>query len=180
MAPKGRATFLRALFYQSARISPPDQRPVSGMIGQKNLAYLTDPWGKTLRFVPGERTPEDVGPATYNPQKPDIFTKDLKISPNSRRFEFMRPSYSVGPGDHPTLPPSSRIIPRIGDRPPATNVIPFVSGDLAHPDWCPPLRELSRTKRRFPSVNFTQQQCTSQFTSRSSRNLFNPTPNDHF
>jgi hypothetical protein len=105
------------------------------MIGQKNLAYLTDPWGKTIRFVRGDAGPDDVGPATYTPIKPDTFTKNLRISPNSRRFEFMRPSYPVGPVDHPTIPPASVPSHSICGRPSASPAIPFVSGGLAHPEW---------------------------------------------
>lgn len=117
MSPKGRISFLRTLFDQSARTPPPDQRPVSGMVGQKNLASLTDPWGKTIRFVPGERGPDDVTPVTYNPAKPDTFTKEIRISPNSRRFEFMRPSYPVGPGDHPCIPAAPGTAALIRGRP---------------------------------------------------------------
>jgi hypothetical protein len=180
MPPKGRAAFLRALFYQSSQISPPDNRPVSGMVGQKTIAFLIDPWGKKIRFVRREAGPDDVGPANYDPEKPDTFTKDLKISPNSRRFEFMRPPYPVGPGDHPTVPPAFSPTHRIQERPAETPVKGFVSGDLCHPEWGPQRIALAPIRRRFPSVNFAKEKCSSQFNSKVERNLFEPSGIDQF
>jgi hypothetical protein len=172
-----RAVFLRALNRLQSQPPGSDARPVTGMVGQKCLGFITTADGRVIRFVGHERGADSVGPGWYTPVAPDTFTKSLTISANSRRFEFMTPSHAVGPTDHTKVPAPPRKVHRIRDWPWCPSN-PILSGNLEHQSWIPPLSARGPTQRRFPTVRFRDSMKTRQFTSMSSRELFAIDPSE--
>ena len=49
-----------------------DRRPTSGMVGQRCLGFVEDSNGNFIRIVPEMKTEDDIGPGSYNPEKPPL------------------------------------------------------------------------------------------------------------
>lgn len=169
-----RAQFLRTLAEMEAAAAD-DPRPVSGNVGQNCLGFLTLPSGKVVRIVRNTESGDQLGPGSYSPNKPDTFTKSVKISPNSKRFDWDKPQYQVGPADHYQRQSSSRIPRSIGLKQPSPPPVPWKSFNMGHPDWSPTAKSKDLPKRRFPMFKFEKAKANNSrpFASTKERNLFN-------
>ena len=155
-----------------------DNRPVSGMVGQKCICYYTDMYGKKIRIVPDERGEEFVGPGSYSPNDPSKPSKSLKISSNSKRSDIINHSFPVGPTDHYQPLKSSKFPHKIQGTPvsalknsPFNGNSTFLSGNMEHSTWNAPSNSIL-PKRRFPQVHFIENRNSSSFASKEERVLF--------
>ena len=151
-----------------------DPRPITGNVGQNCLGYLTLPSGKVVRIVRPVESGEQLGPGSYSPEKPDTFTKSVKISPNSKRFEWAKSQYTVGPADHYQKQTKTRLPQKIGLKQPSKPPEAWKSFNQGHTSWSvPSSKELP--KRRFPMFKFDKAKANNSrpFASRQERNLFN-------
>lgn len=154
-----------------------DNRPVTGMVGQKCEGFYTDSKGHVIRLLPPERGEEYIGPGSYSPQDT---TKKLgpKISSNSKRLEFAQPTHKVGPSDHYNQLKSTKIPHQIQNRPTSFSFTvnsshdpTFLSGNLEHKNWCQ-ISNPTIPQRRFPQTKFSKTQNSPQFLSKQTRVLF--------
>lgn len=155
-----------------------DNRPVSGMVGQKCICFYTDMYGKKIRIVPDEKGEEFVGPGSYSPSDPSKPSKSLKISSNSKRTEIINQSFPVGPTDHYQPIKSTKYPHKIQGTPVSAlknNSMfignAFLSGNMEHSTWSAPSNDIL-PKRRFPQVHFVEQKNSSSFASKEERVLF--------
>jgi hypothetical protein len=171
MRADAREAFIRTAAAITLDTKKTDPRPVTGMIGQKCVGYMTNQYGELIALAAAERGPEFIGPGSYSPRLPNAFSRKSTISANSKRFEFMRPAHRVGTADHTHRPSPSQINHRIRDFPPAP-IIPFRSGDLTHPPWSYSVPSYKTIQRRFPAHSFDPYQGTRVFRSVDARELY--------
>lgn len=166
--------FLRTLeFYkrQNEKSGIEDNRPVTGNVGQKCLGFLTDPNGVLIRISQAPKTADDLGPTTYTPSKPDTFTKNITISDNSKRMEFINRRMKVGPGDYVYGEKHTKMTHKISGKPPSPPVKTMLSGNIGQREWAT-TSSMPLPKNRFPQFKFNTTGNTRVFASRDERALF--------
>ena len=154
-----------------------DLRPATGFVGQRSLGYIQDKNGQLFMIKPEIKSEDMIGPGTYNPYKYERFGGKAVLSRNSKRTDFAKSEFKVGPADHVSSFKSTRIQHKFGPddrsqiRPPE-KIQPPLSGELAHESW---IKEPPKIpKNRFPQIKFVEQK-SRPFASKVTRELFSGT-----
>lgn len=164
---------LKAIMERHSNVSPSnriDTRPASGMVGQRCDGYVQDQSGRLIRVAEAPRNSSFVGPGSYDPKKPSS-THAIKMSTSARKTILWNASPNPGPCDYCHEPKSTKYlhsIVRITEQPAPE---PPLGGNLGPTSWGPPPPgHVSR--RQHPNVHPKKDMRTSQFQSKTSREIF--------
>ena len=151
-----------------------DRRPTSGMVGQRCLGFVEDSNGNFIRIVPEMKTEDDIGPGSYNPEKPRLSNKTVRISPNTKRMDYiMDNKLRIGPQSYVHNEKSTRYKHEMRAYDRNVKVEPFHSGNLGHESWLKDLENPPHIpKSRFPGKKFHEKRNSACFMNKTKREIF--------
>ena len=136
----------------------PAKIPLTGFVGQNVVAYTTNVDGEWVPVKPDSRSPDWVGPGSYNPRNPTAKTPTVPIGTYSTREIFKHDDFVPGPGTYTPKEKSKKLKTAISrlERKNEKNSTPF--SVVPQTDWVKDKKE------------------SAEFKSKSTRGIFSTIP----
>ena len=158
--------------YVNKHMPPPD--PIAekgasgGMFPDSCCGFLPQADGSVIR-VEVEENDSVPGPGKYDPVYPSFLSKSFQYMKPSNYHKKEKPTPSAA--DYTHIPKPTRLAHLLNPTDPYPVDPPYLSGDLAHPDWTHKESKIL-PRNRFPSAEFRTDNSTGSFYSSSNRTLF--------
>ena len=147
------------------------------LIIKKKIEYVPLDDGTLIKVIEIENKEEIPSPVVYNPNNP--LKKSISYTiPKSIYKKNNLLNKNPGPGQYNYIPKNSKILHTLIKENSSREKTPPLSGEISHEEWIKQ-PEIKIPSNRFPMRNFHPESFSTQFLSKTDREIFNNNNNNN-